>query len=195
MLRLEEAEAIMTAAKRVVAARRKMAAMTQRHAQTSDMRESQRMNVDLDAQAMEIERLTAALHVACVDAGVADARDPEHYKARALHLSSFHDHHWQPPTPKALDSQKRECMALDIQTEAAYIPIIDNGNAPTRKDETMKIETGKVFYFGWQRTPNTVTRVTELENNSQYVARIELVGPRGGKSIAFVGHDGTARKI
>jgi len=58
-----------------------------------------------------------------------------------------------------------------------------------------EIEIGKVFYFGYRNTPNTVTRVTPLENDVQYIARIELQGPRGGKFVAHVRKDGSCRKI
>lgn len=54
---------------------------------------------------------------------------------------------------------------------------------------------GRVYYFGFNKTPNTVTAVFPLNGNTQYVARIELVGARGGKSTAFVRHDGSVRKI
>lgn len=58
-----------------------------------------------------------------------------------------------------------------------------------------EINIGKVYYFGWKKTPNTVTRVTPLPNHAQYIARIELKGPRGGKFVAHVRHDGSCRKI
>lgn len=58
----------------------------------------------------------------------------------------------------------------------------------------MELQIGKVFYFGCNQTPNTVTKVIPYEGNSQYVARIELQGPRGGKSTAFVGRDGRVIK-
>lgn len=46
-----------------------------------------------------------------------------------------------------------------------------------------------------RKTPNTVTRVTPLENDVQYIARVELQGPRGGKFVAHVRKDGSCRKI
>lgn len=57
------------------------------------------------------------------------------------------------------------------------------------------MEVGKVYYFGYRKIPNTVTKIEFLENHNQFKARIELVGPRGGKSTAFVRHDGTVRKV
>lgn len=59
----------------------------------------------------------------------------------------------------------------------------------------MNIEIGKTFYFGYRKTPNTVTRVISLENNSQYVARVYLKGPRGGEFVAYVRPDGSCRKM
>jgi hypothetical protein len=58
-----------------------------------------------------------------------------------------------------------------------------------------KITIGQVYYFGYRRTPNVVTRVIPLENDSQLIAYIELKGPRGGTSRAYVRKDGSCRKI
>lgn len=57
------------------------------------------------------------------------------------------------------------------------------------------ITIGKIYYFGFRKTPNTVTRVTPLENDVHYVARVELQGPRGGKFVAHIRKDGSCRKI
>lgn len=57
------------------------------------------------------------------------------------------------------------------------------------------INIGKTYYFGHRKTPNTVTRVIPLDNDATYVARVYLQGPRGGKFIAHVRHDGTCRKM
>lgn len=57
------------------------------------------------------------------------------------------------------------------------------------------IQIGKKFFFGYRQTPNVVTRVIPLENNSQYVARVYLKGPRGGEFVAHVREDGTCRKM
>lgn len=51
------------------------------------------------------------------------------------------------------------------------------------------------YYFGAKRTPNKVTRVVPLDGHSQYVARVYLVGPRGGEFTAYVRKDGSCRKI
>jgi hypothetical protein len=61
-----------------------------------------------------------------------------------------------------------------------------------RQEQVLKAE---VFYFGYRRTPSKVVSMVRLESNSQYIGRAELVGPRGGRFIAFIRHDGTARKI
>lgn len=52
---------------------------------------------------------------------------------------------------------------------------------------------GDTIYFGWKRTPNTVTRVAE--GNSQYPQFVYLRGPRGGEYRAFVRRDGSVRKV
>ena len=57
------------------------------------------------------------------------------------------------------------------------------------------IQVGNTYYFGHRRTANVVTRVIPLENNSQFVARVYLKGPRGGEFVAHVREDGTCRKI
>ena len=57
------------------------------------------------------------------------------------------------------------------------------------------IQVGKAFFFGHRQTPNIVTRVIPLENNSQYVARVYLKGPRGGEFVAHVRENGTCRKM
>lgn len=57
------------------------------------------------------------------------------------------------------------------------------------------IAIGTKFFFGYRRTPNTVTRVIPLCDNSQYVAQVYLRGPRGGEFVAYVRGDGSCRKI
>lgn len=55
-------------------------------------------------------------------------------------------------------------------------------------------EIGQTVYFGWKNTPNKVTRVESM-TGSNIIAIVSLVGPRGGKSRAYVRSDGTFRKI
>ena len=83
-------------------------------------------------------------------------------------------------------------LSIDLTRRYAYIKFMSKGETDMTHQE---IEIGKVFYFGYRNTPNTVTRVTPLENDVQYIARIELQGPRGGKFVAHVRKDGSCRKI
>ena len=53
---------------------------------------------------------------------------------------------------------------------------------------------GTVFFFGYRKTPNVVTRVIPMKSKGA-VALVYLKGPRGGESRAFVRPDGSCRKI
>lgn len=66
-----------------------------------------RQSVDLTFQAVVVRRAEAALHAACVDAGIADLRAPEYYEPQSLHLSGFHEHRFVPAQPRALDAALR----------------------------------------------------------------------------------------
>ena len=61
-----------------------------------------KQEVGLAIDAHNLEVLESALHAACVDAGVADARDPSEYEERSWWLSGFHEQRWKPSQPKRL---------------------------------------------------------------------------------------------
>ncbi len=66
-----------------------------------------KQSVDLTFQAVVIRRAEAALHAACVDAGIADLRPAEYYEPQSIHLSGFHEHRFVPAQPQALQKSAR----------------------------------------------------------------------------------------
>ena len=61
-----------------------------------------KQDAGLAIDAHNLEVLESALHAACVDAGVADVRDPSEYEERSWWLSGFHEQRWKPSQPKRL---------------------------------------------------------------------------------------------
>ena len=57
---------------------------------------------------------------------------------------------------------------------------------------TANVETGKIYYFGWKQTPNTVIAVGAPYADG--AVPVTLKGPRGGEFQATVSVDGKCRK-
>lgn len=101
MIPLEDIERLYEAVKALRDERRKAERISKR-AFAAEGRQRQKASVDLNWQAMHVERLTAAAHAAAVDAGIADLRDPSYYADRVSRPSAWHDYRWTPALPRAL---------------------------------------------------------------------------------------------
>jgi hypothetical protein len=65
-------------------------------------KQAQKLNADLNWAGMDIDKIERELHVACVDAGIADLRDASHYDTRDYRPSGWHHYQWTPPQPRSL---------------------------------------------------------------------------------------------
>jgi len=103
MMRFEDCERLAALARRLLAERKRYNRMRDRALSDSISRTArQKLEADLNWAAMEIEKMEITLHVACVDAGLADRREPQHYEQRYFRPSSFHTYTWQPPLPRSM---------------------------------------------------------------------------------------------
>ena len=99
--KVSEIEAVVKAAKDLDVALRRY--QTKRNnAGMAPASKAEKVQADLATDAHHLDVLESALHAACVDAGVADARDPSEYEERSWWLSQFHEQRWKPATPKKL---------------------------------------------------------------------------------------------
>lgn len=58
--------------------------------------------------------------------------------------------------------------------------------------QTANVEIGKIYHFGWKKTPNKVIKVGAPYPNGN--VPVTLKGPRGGEFQATVFVDGRCRK-
>lgn len=101
--KVKEIEAVVKAAKDLDVALRRY--QTKRNnAGLAPANRAEKVQAELAADAHHLEVLEAALHAACVDAGVADARDPSEYEERSWWRSAWHEQRWKPATPKKLQA-------------------------------------------------------------------------------------------
>lgn len=100
---VSEVQAIIEKAKSLEAAIKKYETKRER-AGEADLQRASKYAADLATDSHHLEMLEAALHAACVDAGVADARDPSEYAERSWWLSAMHEQRWKPATPKKLQA-------------------------------------------------------------------------------------------
>lgn len=102
MTDLELIEAVVSLAKNLLAERKKYERISTRAHTAETPKQHQKANADLNWQAMAMLKLETQLHVACVDAGLADLRDASHYAEKHFYPSGWHHYVWTPPQPKAL---------------------------------------------------------------------------------------------
>lgn len=102
MIDLSDIERIVAVSKLLLSERKKYARTSERWTGDVSPKQAQKLNADLNWQAMAIIKLEAELHAACVDGGVADLREPESYADRELRPSGWHRYHWSPTKPKSL---------------------------------------------------------------------------------------------
>lgn len=92
-----DCERILAIAKRLVSERRKYDKRSDGRDRATTPKQISKLNVDLNWAAMEICKIEVELHVACVDAGLAELREPLHYAERHFHPSGWHHYTWTPP--------------------------------------------------------------------------------------------------
>lgn len=97
---LEDIEALFAAVKNLRDERRKMARLSERAMSAAQGKSSQKANVDLNWQAFHVNKIEHAAHAAAVDCGIADARDPEHYRPYSVNLTGFHVYEVVPQKPR-----------------------------------------------------------------------------------------------
>ena len=102
MIDLDQIEAVATFAKSLLSERKKYERISERSHGELTPKQHQKANADLNWQAMAMLKIEMQLHVACVDAGLADLRQTDHYGEKHFHPSGWHHYVWTPPQPKAL---------------------------------------------------------------------------------------------
>lgn len=102
MIDLADIDSVLDLAKRYRDERRKYARISERSHGENTPKQAQKLAADLNWQAMELLKIEANLHTACVDAQLADLRSPEHYGARIHRPSGWHEYTFTPAQPRAL---------------------------------------------------------------------------------------------
>ncbi|WP_417737230.1 hypothetical protein [Rosistilla oblonga] len=103
--KVSEVKSIMDKAKLLESAIKKYETKREK-ARSSDSGRAGKIAADVATDCHHIEVLEASLHAACVDAGVADPRDPSEYEERSWWLSEFHEQRWKPESPKRLPTAR-----------------------------------------------------------------------------------------
>jgi hypothetical protein len=94
-------------AKRYLADRKKYERLIDRSHAADTPKQSQKAGTDLSWAAMDLIKQEAALHAACVDAGLADLRNSDAYAMRELRPSGWHVYAFDPPKPRDFDKSPR----------------------------------------------------------------------------------------
>jgi hypothetical protein len=89
-------------AKSYLADRKRYERMLDKSSALQAPKQAQKSSTDLSWLAMAMSKTEAALHAACVDAGVADLREPTAYADREFRPSGWHTYNFSPPKPRAL---------------------------------------------------------------------------------------------
>jgi hypothetical protein len=99
---LDDIERLFDAVKNLRDERRKMQKLSDRALAAEGPKASQKANVDLNWQAFHVNRLEHAAHAAAVDCGLADLREPSHYRTYSVKLTGFHEYEVVPPKPRSM---------------------------------------------------------------------------------------------
>lgn len=102
MIDLADIQRVADLAKSYLAERKRYDRISERAFAAQSPKQSQKAAADLNWQAMGMIKLEAALHAACVDAGVADLREAEAYQEQILRPSGWHTYPFEPPKPRSL---------------------------------------------------------------------------------------------
>lgn len=107
MTPLSDIEALYVAVKNLRSERIKAERLSLKAAQRGmSPKQSQKASVDLSWQAMHVAKLEADVHAAAVDAGIADLREPDHYRERTVRPSGWHEYLVIPAKPRCLTDRK-----------------------------------------------------------------------------------------
>ena len=102
MIHVADIQCVSDLAKRYLVERRKYERLSEKSHTAATPKQNQKANVDLNWQAMELSKIEAALHAACVDADLADLREPSAYDDREFRPSGWHIYNFSPPKPRSL---------------------------------------------------------------------------------------------
>ena len=97
---MEDVEMLFQKVRLLRAERIKMEKLSHKALHAPAGKASRKASVDLNLQAFHVVRLEHEVHAAAVDAGIADAREPEHYEPYSVRLSGFHEYEVIPRKPK-----------------------------------------------------------------------------------------------
>lgn len=93
MIDLANIERVAEITKRLLSERRKAARLSEKaFSLNGTPKQAQKVNADLNWQAMHVVDIEHELHVALVDAGLADMREPAHYAERTHKPSAWHEY-------------------------------------------------------------------------------------------------------
>lgn len=106
MIDLNDAEAILQLAKRLVSERKHFDKISARQNHDNTPKRAQKIQADMNWQAMEIDKIELDLHAACVDGGVAAPRDDCRYGPAEYHPSGFHSYTYQPAIPRVIAARR-----------------------------------------------------------------------------------------
>lgn len=100
--RYDDVEDLFNAVKLLRDERRKMQRLSEKARLAEGQKARRKATVDLDWQAAHVAKVEALVHARAVDCGLADLREPEHYRERISHNSPWHKYPWSPELPRAL---------------------------------------------------------------------------------------------
>jgi hypothetical protein len=107
MIDLADAQAILEAAKSLVAERKSYERISERaRSNNLSSKQAQKANADLNWQAMAVIKAEDRLHAACVDGDVADLRPIAAYASRELRPSGWHTYSYTPPRPRSYREER-----------------------------------------------------------------------------------------
>lgn len=107
MIDLADAQAILEAAKHLVAERKSYERISDRARGDLSPKQAQKANADLNWQAMAVIKAEDRLHAACVDGGAADLRSVDAYAPRELRPSGWHTYSYTPPQPRSYRERQK----------------------------------------------------------------------------------------
>lgn len=102
---LEDVETLFNAVKNLRDERRKMEKLSAKAFEAQTPKAIQKANVDLNWQAFHVNKIEHQVHAAAVDCGLADLREPGHYRPYSVKLTGFHEY-------EVIPSKPRDCGGL-----------------------------------------------------------------------------------
>jgi hypothetical protein len=99
---LKDVEALFDAVKHLRDERRKMERLSEKAMKADAGPAYQKAVTNLNWQAHHVVRLEHTAHAAAVDCGLADLREPDHYRPYTVKLTGFHEYEVKPCLPLQL---------------------------------------------------------------------------------------------